>query len=420
MISSTTENLIPPRLRWLVRGVWVGLALLLAGIYVVGFVPRYRELNQICSGENCPVLILNEVEAALLQSMGLTLQFYTVVQMSWDIYLAFVFTSLAGLIFWRRSDTWIGIFISLVLLFLGLFIFVDEPRALVRLYPHFQPVLDYLTSLAIGLFMLMVYLFPDGRFAPRWLGWPAAFMIGVMFLDPILIKSEARASSGSLLVVVSGMSGALVGLLSQIYRYRKISDALQRQQTKWVVLGLCFMFATMMVWVVFGEVFPLEHGPARLAFGFSLLPQSLLTSLFPIAMVFSILRYRLWDIDLIIRRTLQYALLTGFLSLVYIGGVTVLQALLSTVGTQSSTATIVLTTLAIAALFNPLRRRIQDFIDRRFYRQKYNAEQALAQFAEAARNETDLSRLSSRLIATVVEALQPEHSSVWLKPGWRK
>jgi hypothetical protein len=136
-----------------------------------------------------------------------------------------------------------------------------------------------------------------------------------------------------------------------------------------------------------------------------------------LSLAIAITRYRLFDIDVIIRKTLVYSLLTGLLSLAYFGGVALLQALLAAVGGQLSAAVIVVTTLAIAALFNPLHRRIQDFIDRRFYRQKYDTEKALAQFTAAARSETDLDQLSNHLTNTVRQTLQPEQVSLWLKPG---
>jgi hypothetical protein len=127
------------------------------------------------------------------------------------------------------------------------------------------------------------------------------------------------------------------------------------------------------------------------------------------------MRYRLWDIDLVIRRTLQYSLLSGLLALTYFGLVIVLQSIFTAFGGQRSELVTVLSTLAIAALFLPLRRRVQDFIDKRFYRQKYDAQKVLAEFAATCRDETDLDKLTARLVEVVQETMQPERVSLWLK-----
>jgi hypothetical protein len=137
----------------------------------------------------------------------------------------------------------------------------------------------------------------------------------------------------------------------------------------------------------------------------------------PIAMGIAILRYRLYEIDLLINRTLVYGLLTTTLVLLYFGSVTALQYLLSLLAGQGDTLAIVASTLAIAALFNPLRRRIQSFIDRRFYRRKYDARTTLELFGNRLRDETDLERIAENLAKVVDETMQPSHISVWLRSG---
>ncbi len=184
------------------------------------------------------------------------------------------------------------------------------------------------------------------------------------------------------------------------------SKAVEREQIKWLFFAAA-VFTICYIPSFFGNNFTDAENYWNFLFLIGMM-------VFPVSIGMAILKYRLFDIEIIIRRTLVYSLLTVLLTLVYFGGVTLLQSLFTTASGQASPAALVISTLLISALFNPLRRRIQDFIDRRFYRQKYNAEQALAQFAAAARSETDLTALSERLTSTVQEALQPNRLSVWM------
>jgi hypothetical protein len=205
-----------------------------------------------------------------------------------------------------------------------------------------------------------------------------------------------------------------------VYRFRYVSTPIERVQIRWVIFTIIvaiFLFAAT-AFTVF--LVPNSNPEQDISFTFTTVFVQPIGWLFPfiliaISITISILRFHLFDIDLIIRRTLLYTLLTGLLGLVYFGSITLLQGLLTYNRGQLQPAIIVATTLAIAALFNPLRRRLQNFIDRRFYRQKYNAEKALADFAAAARSETDLSQLASRLTGTVQETMQPDQVGLWLE-----
>jgi hypothetical protein len=201
----------------------------------------------------------------------------------------------------------------------------------------------------------------------------------------------------------------IMGTASLFVRYRRAA-AIERQQIKWLLFA-CGLFATI---YVSGSFRTEEY--SRFNEVVDMLLFLLAMPMIPVTIAIAILRYRLWDIDVIIRKTLVYAALTATLALVFFGGVALLQGVVGRLtGTQDSPIVIVISTLLIAALFSPLRRRIQDFIDRRFYRRKYNADQALEDFAAIARNETDLDALTGKLVEMVQETMQPEQVSLWVK-----
>jgi hypothetical protein len=203
-----------------------------------------------------------------------------------------------------------------------------------------------------------------------------------------------------------------------VFRYRHVSTPAQRQQTKWVLYSLALQFTLMisagsawvMVWdLPSGSLVPWWLLAANLVFSAS-------STFLPVSLTIAVMRYRLFDIDVIIHRTLVYGTLTAALAAAYFGGIALAQAGFRVLTGQESQLAIVVSTLAIAALFQPLRRRIQDGIDRRFYRRRYDAAQALAAFSATARNEVDLEELSAAMVALVSDTLQPRGVSLWLRP----
>jgi hypothetical protein len=204
---------------------------------------------------------------------------------------------------------------------------------------------------------------------------------------------------------------------SQVYRYRRVSSPEQRQQTKWVVFGTALGVAG-----TFPTQLPVDlswvGGDTPLTLLFLSAGFSLSFMLLPLSIGVAVLRSRLFDVDVLINRTLVYVVLSATLAAVYFGGIVLLQRIFSgfTGEERSPQLAIVASTLAIAALFDPLRRRIQSLIDRRFYRRKYDARKTLESFSAKLRNETDLDALSEDLVSAVREAVQPAYASLWLRP----
>jgi len=409
-MSSSTTRLQGP---WLVlaRLTWVLVLLLAAGKLAVGIPLFYAEKARVCtsSAEVCSQgesLSLDQVQA--LESSGLSLATYAKAATVWALINLMIWCGIGVLIFLMRSDDWLALIASAMMI---LFTSGGYDNLVVQAYPGLRLLSDLVFNLQNILLFLFIALFPNGRFVPRWMRWYWLGMIAFS-LPPFSIWKFSPETENTLMLIM-WISFLILGPYSQIYRYRNASTPLERQQTKWVVLGFAVMAGLILLMFAFIGLSPGSIGLVFIQdFYFSAAGL-----LIPFSVGISVLRYRLWDIDILIRRTLVYGVLTAILALVYFGSVLLLQGLFQAlVGRSQSPAVIVLSTLAIAALFTPLRRQIQNAIDRRFYRRKYDAEQALASFAELAREEVDLDEISARLLTLVDETMQPESASLWLKP----
>jgi len=202
----------------------------------------------------------------------------------------------------------------------------------------------------------------------------------------------------------------------QIYRYMRVYDAVQRQQSKWFVFGFGVGFTFLAIYQVLGALVPGLSASDSWYQLLNALTWLLIWTILLISVGIAILRYRLWDIDVIINRTLVYGSLTALLALLYFGLIFALQSLFQGMFKQNNAVAIVVSTLVIAALFQPLRHRIQAIIDRRFYRRKYDAVKTLEAFSATLRNEVDLNQLREHLLNVVQDTMQPAHISLWLRP----
>jgi hypothetical protein len=316
---------------------------------------------------------------------------------------------------WRKSNDWMALLVALMLIMQG----ADSvTNTVAGSHSIWQFPAQLVNFLAFALLFLVFALFPDGRFVPRWTYWfVIAFLVESVifnfFPNVSFLANSWLNALGNVIWV-----GCIVGIVvAQIYRYRRISTPIQRQQTKWVVYSFALILLSLLGALILQFLFPPLAQPGSL-FSLTFGPDAnLVLFLIPLSIGIAILRYRLWDIDVLINRTLVYGMLTVSLGLVYFGLVIGLQSLvrLFTGQVSQSPVVIVASTLAIAALFQPLRRRIQAIIDRRFYRRKYDAARTVAEFSTTLRNEVDLNQLREHLLAVVQETMQPAHVSLWLR-----
>ena len=358
-----------------------------------------------------------------------------VTALGWGVVLPAIYSVVAALIIARQPGNRVGWLLMVV--------------GLVAVFPSF--VLDAMSSppseITPGIFLLVwldgwswipiifpIFLiplnFPTGRPpTPRWnwVNWLALGMwLFFIFFSPFINTITPNNEQWSLPNPIGFIPDALVegpfmvlwgaGLLTMVsasvaslfVRYRRAQDY-ERQQIQWL------LYAGALFVVIYSAAFYFLSESGSQFEGLHNLLMLLSILAIPVAIAIAILRYRLYDIDVIIRKTLQYGVVTVLLLLVYTGSVVLLQSLVENITGEQSPIVIVISTLVIAALFKPLRNCVQDYIDRRFYRKKYDAEQTLARFAEIARDEVDMDKITAALLGVVEESVQPESVSVQLR-----
>ncbi len=412
--TTSTDVRLGGRVLLLARAVWLAFAFFALILLSINL------LQPLLGGQTliCPFTFTCPYDAptlSALQHAHISLSAYNIYATGFGLLSALIFVGLSVLLFWRIFNQPVALFASLVFLLLGAGGLAGDissmPLALQLVFNVFQTLLLFF---CFGFFLVT---FPDGRFVPHW-SWLLGctlFVQAIFFLLPGSFNILSWPVPLFLLELALAWGSPVV---LQIYRYRRISTPAQRQQTKWVIFGLtCAIPMLLLTGLIEGIVPTTSVAGALVYLATTALPTCAFL-LIPLSITLAILRSRLWDIDVIIRRTLVYSTLTVILALLYVGLVVGFESLvrLFTGEVSQSPLIIVASTLAIAALFQPLRRRIQRVIDRRFFRRKYDAAHTVAAFSTTLRNEVDLDQLREHLVAVVQETMQPSHVSLWLRP----
>lgn len=392
--------------------LWLVVVLAFLAIFTLDLWISYQLIASSCEGVDCHYQALGAAEAYALAEQGFPVSAYALYMLGISVVTVIIYASLALIMLVRLYPHRLGYLFSAILVIIPTTTIASFDVVAAN-YPAWRVAIQLLFSFGYAAILTFVLTFPNGRLWPRW-----TMVLPIVGTIPLLTDKFVNDLFKSSQFIIFFFSVILLIFGAVIYRYRRMFNASERQQAKWAVFGILIWLTGFPIWGYTFEFSNPAPGLARLLtilIGWTLC--MLVMTALPVSIFFAILRYRLWDVDVLLRRTLQYSLITGTLALVYFGSVTVIQTLLTGLTGQQSGLAVALSTLAIAALFTPIRTRVQHFIDQRFYRQKYNAEQALAEFAAAVRNETDLGQLTSQMIGAVQGTLQPEKMSLWLKPA---
>jgi hypothetical protein len=395
-----------PRIAWLMTaGCLVYTLLILVG-HIVGFPLGYAYLHTVCPG-GCSLTPQN---VRALEHIGLSITFYANLYMVIQMLYILVCVGIALLIVFKKPGQWVPLGLSCFLIWFSAFEGANYP-ALLAAYPVLNVPVQLLLGLGGGIVGFYAFLtFPNGKFGSRWVLW--------FYLVNVFEGVLAVFITTPVFVVINNVFGLLsffiiVGVL--IYRSRRLLNAKERTATKWLIVSWSVFIPTLiLVFFIIPAVVPVDS--------FALLIVNIAgffgCGINIAGILMAVMYANAFDIDVFVRRTLVYTLLTAILALLYVGMVFGSQFIFATFSPQAAQSPVILvaSTLVIAALFQPLRHRIQRSIDRRFYRSRYDAAQTVAAFSATLHQEVDLDQLREELVAVVQETMQPSHVLLWLRP----
>ncbi len=366
-----------------VRIVCGALIILTLSIFFAGIPARLNELRTISPSRQemtflqgfFPQLTPDD-EAALLQ-LGLSVEFYAVYSIAVGVVFTIGSLITAIILGWRRSDDWMALLAALTFVTTGVAFPPVRPTAiaLAKVYPVWRLPVDFVVAVGSGTIAILICVFPDGRFVPRWLRWIALAWAGWALMQVFIPEADRLGELGPIQLVLGIVVGSTV-LSGLVYRYIRVSGPTQRQQTKWLLFVISALLTLFLAGNLIGFIFPSLKQPGLPGILYTLVSAPIFTVgflLLPLGMVLAILRYRLWDVDLSINRSLVYSLVTVVLGALFFVEFLVVQAVLGIVlGGQQGTVAAAIAAAITVALFGPTRKRIQNIIDRQVYGFRFN------------------------------------------------
>jgi signal transduction histidine kinase len=391
---------------WLVsaRVAWMVVLILTVGLFISLLPYTFADAHTICASAACSNgAHLTPDQARELHQLGLSMSFYATLYLIWSIVLEFVYVATGVVIFWRRSDDRMAFISSLALVtFGGVFRGFNPEPSLSPLLIVLSLGVAFFGNCCLGLFF---YLFPTGRFVPRWtgllaLGWVVYWGINILILGTILMEP------GLDLVLFLSLFVSVV--ITQVYRYRRVSTAEQRQQTKWVVFGISLELLGLLTLFALASLVSVEIIP-------NLILESLLyvfLLFIPLSIGVAMLRSHLWDIDILINRTLVYGLLTACVVAFYVLVVVGLSALLQS---QGNLLISLLATGLVAVLFQPLRQRLQLAVNRLMYGERDTPYKVISRLGQRLEATLAPDAVLPTMVETVTQALKLPYAAISLK-----
>ena len=394
-----------PRTAWLMTAGFLVYTLLILVGHIVGFPLGYASLHTVCPS-GCS---LTPENVRALEQIGLSIMFYANLYMGIQLLYILVCVGVALLIVFKKPGQWVPLGMSGFLVGLSAYEGVDYP-ALATAYPVLYAPAQLLIGLGMGLLgMYALLTFPNGKFGSRW-------VLGFYLVNSLAVVLFAFITTPVFVLINTVFSllsfPIIVGIL--IYRSRCLLNPKERAATKWIIVSLSiFILIILLVFLLLPALAPADS--------FALLIVNIAgffgCGINIAGILMAVLYANVFDIDVFVRRTLVYTVLTTILAILYIGLVLGSQFVFATFSSQAVQSPLILvgSTLVIAALFRPLRHRIQRIIDRRFYRSKYDATRTIAAFSANLRQEVDLDQLREHLLSLVQETMQPTYVSLWLR-----